>query len=196
MEIRSTFSTSADIRGGPRLSGCRYLRACIDESLRMSPPVPGTLWREAVPGDQDKPLVIDGQIIPAGTQIGVSIYSLHHNKEYFPDPFKFQPERWLESRGTRLATQDALAAFSIGPRGCAGKGMAYLETSLVVAMTLWYFDFELAPDAPKKQGSGKVTGLRYDPGEFPMYDLFAAGHDGPELVFHPRGNLYTELSQG
>ncbi|KAK7755652.1 hypothetical protein SLS62_002263 [Diatrype stigma] len=206
-EIRSTFNTGSEIRGGPHLSGCRYLRACIDESLRMSPPVPGILWREAaVPatGDQQQrePLIIDGQVIPHGTQIGVSIYSLHHNEAYFPDPFRFQPERWLEGRETakRLATHDALAAFSIGSRGCAGKAMAYLETSLVLAMTLWYFDFEMAQDKSEKRRNGKITGVRYDedePGrEFPIYDLFVAAHDGPVLVFRPRGNLYEELSQG
>lgn len=37
-EIRSTLSSTADIRGGPRLAGCKYLRACIDEVLRMFPP--------------------------------------------------------------------------------------------------------------------------------------------------------------
>lgn len=168
----------------------------------MSPPVPGTLWREAAAGGQQhEPLIIDGQVIPPGTQVGVSIYSLHHNEAYFPDPFRFQPDRWLESRETkttRLATHDALAAFSIGPRGCAGKAMAYLETSLVLATTLWYFDFEMAQgkSANVKQGKGRMAGVRYAEGEFPIYDLFAAAHDGPELVFRPRGNLCEDLSQG
>ncbi|KAI1400996.1 cytochrome P450 [Hypoxylon fuscum] len=144
-EIRSAFGTGADIRGGQRLSGCRYLRACIDESLRMSPP--------------------HGYVTPPGAQIGVSIYSLHHNKIYFLS--------W--SSETSLATHDALVPFSIGPRGCAGKAMAYLETSLVIAMTFWYFDFEMASDKVTKQSEERTTWLMYDPGEFPIYDLFAAG---------------------
>ncbi|KAI1504188.1 cytochrome P450 [Biscogniauxia marginata] len=86
-EIRSTFSSGSEIRGGSRLTGCRYLRACIDETLRMSPPVPGILWRETVADSRQRPLVVDGHLIPPGTQIGVSIYSLHHNERYFPDAF-------------------------------------------------------------------------------------------------------------
>ncbi|KAI1644157.1 cytochrome P450 [Daldinia loculata] len=48
-EIRRSFSSSADIKSGPQLSSCRYLRACIDKALRMSPPITGTLWRELPP---------------------------------------------------------------------------------------------------------------------------------------------------
>lgn len=38
-EIRTTFSSHSEIHGGPKLAGCRYLRACIEEALRMSPSV-------------------------------------------------------------------------------------------------------------------------------------------------------------
>ncbi|KAI1188380.1 hypothetical protein F5B17DRAFT_395720 [Nemania serpens] len=52
----------------------------------MSPPVAGTLWRQQAVnrGDEPVPLVIDGHIIPPGTQIGVN--SLHHKEQYFPRP--------------------------------------------------------------------------------------------------------------
>ncbi len=46
-EIRSTFSMTSDIRGGRRLSSCGYLRACIDEALRIATPVPRSFSREA-----------------------------------------------------------------------------------------------------------------------------------------------------
>ncbi|KAI1737805.1 hypothetical protein F4680DRAFT_427939 [Xylaria scruposa] len=59
----------------------RYLRACIDESLRMSPPIPGTLWREQAADDTDsRPLVINGHVIPKGTYVGVNTYAIHHNE--------------------------------------------------------------------------------------------------------------------
>ncbi|CAJ2507046.1 Uu.00g082320.m01.CDS01 [Anthostomella pinea] len=188
-EIRSTFSSGSEIRGGPRLSSCRYLRACIDEALRMSPPVPGTLWREAATDAKDKPLII-----------GVSIYSLHHNENYFPDSFQFQPERWLakdnnnNNNNNNKAAHEAFVAFSMGSRVCAGKAMAYLETSLVLVMTFWYFDFEPSSSEGKEAGEQKNTagGKGWRVGEFQMQDIFAAGHDGPELRFRPRGDFCCE----
>ena len=47
----------------------------------MSPPVPGTLWRQQASDDYgDKPIVIDGHVIPRGTYVGVNTYALHHNE--------------------------------------------------------------------------------------------------------------------
>ncbi|KAG4222612.1 hypothetical protein PC116_g28914, partial [Phytophthora cactorum] len=129
-EIRSTFTSAQDVKIGPQLASCHYLRACINEALRMAPPVPGTLWRSQDSND-NQPLVIDGHVIPKGTLFGVSAYAIHHNEAYFPDPFKFKPERWLEGHtpASKLA-HAAFAAFSVGSRSCPGKPMAYLESSL------------------------------------------------------------------
>ncbi|KAI1355100.1 cytochrome P450 [Xylaria sp. FL0043] len=188
-EIRETFASDADIRGGTKLAGCRYLRACIDEALRISPPVAGTLWRELYPDEQGKPFVVDGHVIPSGTQVGVSIYALHHNEKYFSDPFTFRPERWLiEDQTTLSRMHSAFSPFSLGPRGCAGKAMAYLEASLVTAKTIWRFDFEAAPGKQGEVGAGRLgsKGGRDRPDEFQLYDTFGARHDGPNLVFSVR----------
>ncbi|KAI0096906.1 cytochrome P450 [Nemania sp. FL0031] len=183
-EIRSTFSSAAEIRGGTTLSKCHYLRACIDEAMRMSPPVAGTLWRELDPDDTSpEPLIIDGHVIPAGTHVGVNIYSLHHNEEYFPDPFTYNPERWLARDGTHV-THEAFAPFLTGYRGCSGKAMAYLEASLVLAKTLWSFDFERAPGALGKVGQSAKSGQGEK--EFRIYDIFTAANYGPYLTFRPR----------
>lgn len=79
-EIRTAFRKGAEI-SGKGLAGCQYLRACIDESLRMSPPTPGTLWRHLAPEEEGRgPFVVDGHVIPKGTKVGVNTYSLHHNE--------------------------------------------------------------------------------------------------------------------
>ncbi|KAM7213830.1 Cytochrome P450 [Rhypophila decipiens] len=202
-EVRSTFTSGIDIQGGPRLSSCRYLRACIDENLRMSPPVPGTLWRELISEEAAKPnaapFLVDGHVIPPGTQVGVNIYTLHHNPEYFPDPFIFSPERWLVHDEKQLKRMNsAFAAFSLGARGCAGKAMAYLEMSLVVAKTLWYFDFEKADGELGGAGAGVPSPRnmrigRGRPEEFQLYDIFSSTHDGPVLKFSGRGDFWKEL---
>lgn len=148
-EVRSAFLDAEEIKGGPQLTGCHYLRACFDEALRLSPPVAGTLWFELAKGELEKkgPRVVDGHVIPPETMLGVDIYALHHNELYFPDPFAFKPERWLvKDDPTALhKVNSAFDAFSVGSRGCAGKSMAYLEAGLVIASTLWYFDFETVP---------------------------------------------------
>lgn len=197
-EIRSTLSSGSEI-GGTALTTCHYLRACIDETLRMSPPASGVLWRERARDDKDdRPLVIDGHVIPTGTVFGMSTYSLHHNEDYFPDSFVFSPERWLDQSASETGkkSREAFAAFSIGPRACAGKSMAYLEMSLVLAKTLWYFDIEAAPGHLGEVGAGRPgLGLGRDRvGEFQLYDIFNATHSGPYLTFKPRGGFVADLN--
>lgn len=202
-EVRTTFSSGGDIRQGPALAGCRYLRAVIDESLRISPPTPGVMWREKDPLSPG-PLVVDGHIIPPGTLVGVGLYSLMHNPEYFPEPFAFRPERWLDGgaaaeipgeKAARAAMRRAFIPFLLGDRGCAGKAVAYLEMSLTVAKTLWYFDFQLAPGPAGELGSGHRGAAfgRDRPDEYQLYDYFMAEHEGPNLVFSPRGKHWEEL---
>ncbi|TGJ78509.1 hypothetical protein E0Z10_g10253 [Xylaria hypoxylon] len=194
-EIRNTFKYYEDIRGGQQLTGCRYLRACIDEALRISPPASGTLWRE--PYNDGEPVIIDGHIIPPGTQVGVSAYSLHHNEDYFAKPFEYDPDRWLiEDEANLSLMHSAFAPFSLGARGCAGKSMTYLETGLVIAKTIWLFDFEIAPGKLGIVGEG-VPGRRGErgrPNEFQLYDTLGSRHDGPNLIFHLRANGLTSTS--
>ena len=206
-EIRSAFSSASEIRSGPQLNSCKYLRACIDEALRMSPPTLTPLWRQQDAGDDSgQPFIVDGHVIPRSTQVAVSLYSLLHNEEYFPDPFSFKPERWLDApKGSDEDTEEQRAAlanmrkafvpFIVGDRSCAGKAMAYLETSLTFARTLWYFDFEAAPGKAGEVGAGKLgrTDGRGRPGEYQLDDVFVATHRGPNLVFRKRDDFCEEL---
>ena len=191
-EIRHTFQSGNDIRGSA-LAGCRYLRACIDESLRLASPASGTLWRELGADSDAESYLVDGHVLPRGTVVGVNLYSIHHNPDYFPDPFAFRPERWLHDDGeysaeAKRAMADAFTPFLMGARGCAGKTMAYMEVGLVIAKTLWYLDFEPAPGPLGHIGSGNPTmgRGRHRPEEFQLYDVFTALHEGPYLTFRPR----------
>ena len=194
-EIRTTFQSGKFIKGGPLLASCRYLRACIDEALRLAPPTLATLWREQNPKDADtSPLIIDGRIIPKGTHVGVSIYALHHNEAYFSDPFAFRPERWIEANSEEHSRMNmAFIPFITGSRSCVGKGMTYLEVSVAITKLIWYFDFERATGSPGQVGCGNSerTDRRGRADEYQLFDVFSAMHDGPNLVFRPR-NCYTE----
>lgn len=199
-EIRTTFPSARDIQTGPRLAGCKYLRAVVDETLRVAPPFVGTFWREPY-ADYDKPFVVDGHVIPRGVMVGVNPYCIMHNDEYFPEPFAFKPERWLgpddggsTSAEHLLTMRRAHAPFALGETGCLGKGMAYMETSLVVAKTLWYFDFETAPGEAGRLGEGTPGDRhgRHRKSEYQLYDIATAGHDGPNVVFKPREKEWRE----
>ncbi|GAP85200.2 putative benzoate 4-monooxygenase cytochrome P450 protein [Rosellinia necatrix] len=200
-EIRGTFSSGGGIKGDAQLMGCDYLRACIDETLRMSPPSLTTLWREHDKDDDDRSsLVVDGVTIPPGTQIGINMYSLHHNEEYFADSYTFSPERWqqqqqFDSSEAPARMREAFVPFLQGTRSCAGKAMAYAEVSIVVAKTLWYFDVEGAPGEPGRLGEG-VPGAaagRHRVNEYQMHDCNSAAHVGPNLIFRPRPEAHVDL---
>ncbi|KAK4206796.1 cytochrome P450 [Rhypophila decipiens] len=202
-EIRTTFSSAKAIQNGPVLASCTYLRAVIDESLRLSVPTTSMPWRERIYGEEaandpaasSEPFIVDGHVIPPGTMVVVNTYCIMHNEEYFPDPFAFRPERWLAEDGEDEKTfqlrRRAFVPFGTGEAMCLGKGMAYLETSLVVAKTLWYFDFYRAPGAAGDLGGGATVKTGKDPArgrvdEFQLYDGIVSDHDGPGLVFTRR----------
>ncbi|KAJ0114112.1 hypothetical protein J7T55_007946 [Diaporthe amygdali] len=199
-EIRTTFSSGRDIRSGPQLASCKFLRAVINETLRMSPSSIGTLWRQqdlALPSEVGKPFIVDGHVVTPGTMVGLSPYSLLHNEKYFPEPFIFRPERHLgtEKGSETTDTMRAFAPFAVGSRSCGGRAVAYLEASLTVAKTIWYFDFERAKGKADELGEGG-PGLgkgRERKSEFQVYDVITAEHKGPNLVFKPRGQHWKEL---
>lgn len=192
-EIRTTFTSGSEIRHGTKLSGCTYLRACIDEAMRVTPPIGTTLWRQLPETDNEQPLIIDGQVIPPSTEVGVNIYTIHHNEEYFPDSFTFKPERWLDGSPERKKLMDdAFTPFSIGSRGCGGKAMAYQETGIAIAKTLWYLDFERPAHDTKADQIGETMHNGGKP-ELRAIDQFGSVHVGPNLLFKVRDGAWDEL---
>lgn len=189
---------------GSQLSGCKYLRACIDEAMRMSPPFLPVSWRE-LDKDEAGPFIVDGHVIPRGTSVGISPYALLHNEEYFPEPFVYKPERWLEPKeGTETPAEKeqrsnmnkAFIPFMAGDRNCPGKVMAYTEASLTIARTLWFFDFEVVQGEEGNiggGGAGKWKEMGRRPEEYQLGDIIVTSHEGPNLVFKKRGDFWKDL---
>ncbi|MCJ1345570.1 hypothetical protein MMC31_003777, partial [Peltigera leucophlebia] len=154
-ELLATFTSVDEIRSGPKLSSCKYLRACLEESMRMSPPVAGDLNREVLPGGMQ----LEGDMIPAGTNVATDTYALHHNEQIFPDPFHFRPERWIADENNKTMAADvaraesAFSPFSVGPRVCLGKNLAYLELMVTMGRVLYRMDIVQAND---DEEGGKV----------------------------------------
>jgi cytochrome P450 len=190
-EIRTTFAEVEEIRIGKQLSSCRYLRACIDEALRLSPPIGGLLQREVLPGG----LIVDGERIPAGVDIGVPHYAIHHNETYYPEPFSFRPERWIASSepsdlgvpGAAVSlAQSAFSAFGVGRTSCVGKTLAYTEMSIILARMIWLYDLRLQSGSTLGEGSPRLGENRSRKDEFQTFDGFFSTHDGPLVDFKLR----------
>lgn len=143
-EKRSTFSTSGEILSGSKLSSYQYLRACLNETLRMAFTGPSEPSRLVLPGG----LMIDNNFIPEGMVVGISGWSLSYNEEYLRDPFAFRPERLIVNEAQGATTEDVAGAnsafyrypFSFGSANCAGQKLAILEMSSLAARTLCRMD--------------------------------------------------------
>jgi cytochrome P450 len=188
-EVRSKFASLEDIHQGAQLTSCTYLRACIDEAMRLSPSVGGLLPREVLSGG----MTIDGEAVPAGTIVGTPHYAIHHNPAYYPDPFAYRPERWIVDKAEPFSeaqvalAQSAFCPFSIGPRGCIGKGLAYVEMSITLARVLFLYDVRKAVGVADP-GEGKVGAEwgRDKVGEFQLVDTFTSLKNGPMVEFRRR----------
>lgn len=180
-EIRNTFQDAEEIRSGPKLNSCTYLRACIDESMRLAPPVAAPLWREMRQKDQ-----IAGMVLPKGTNVATCIYSIHRNPAYFTNANEFMPERWLENSGSDpqadLAKR-AFSPFSVGSRGCIGKSLAYMEMTILLALLMYKADWEMPEGVLGRVGESDADKGLVD---FKLKGHFTSEKDGPYVRFVPR----------
>jgi cytochrome P450 len=92
-----------------------YLTATIMEAMRLAPAIATRSARIA----QDKDLVYADWRIPAGTPVGMTIHLLHQNVEQYPEPNRFNPERWMDPSPWQLGTK-TFVPFGKGKRNCVG----------------------------------------------------------------------------
>ncbi|KAK9428189.1 cytochrome P450 oxidoreductase [Lipomyces doorenjongii] len=118
-----------------------YLRACLDESMRILPPTTFNLPRKTPP----EGAIIFGEYVPGNTSVSMSSYVAHRDGKAFPEPEVFRPERWLDEKGKEL--QQYFITFSAGARGCIGRNISYLEQLIMIASLVHRYEFELpSPD--------------------------------------------------
>ena len=189
-EISSTFSSYGEITSGDKIMSCKYLTAFLEEALRMTPPVSAEPAREVLQGGT----TVDGHYIPERLHVSTGLYCLSFNKDVYPEPFTFRPERWIvaedksvgSSAESVAAARNAFCAFSTGPRGCVGKNLAWLEMRIVLAKTLWMF--EVKADPTNKLGGGDPTGKpgRQREDEYQTYEMFVSNRNGPIIQLKKR----------
>jgi cytochrome P450 len=136
-EIRSSFKSDADLNFED-LVKLPYMSAVIEEGLRMFPSAPIGFVR-TVPSGGD---TVSGHFVPEGTTVSVCMWAATHSERNFKDPYVFRPERWLD-RENSTDKLGASNAFSLGPRGCIGRNLSYMEMRLIMGKLLWHNDVEM-----------------------------------------------------
>uniref|UniRef100_A0A0K0F0V7 Cytochrome P450 4V2 (inferred by orthology to a human protein) n=1 Tax=Strongyloides venezuelensis TaxID=75913 RepID=A0A0K0F0V7_STRVS len=116
------------------LKKLEYLDRVIKESLRRHPTVP------IVIRSTSKEIDILGYTLPKDTDFMVSIYHIHLNPETYPNPYKFDPDRFLPEN---CATRDPydFIPFSAGPRNCIGQKFGLFELKTLVIWALRRYKF-------------------------------------------------------
>ncbi|NXY02019.1 CP46A hydroxylase, partial [Pteruthius melanotis] len=113
-----------------------YLSQVLKESLRLYPPVSGTLRR------LEKEHVISGIRIPADTTVFLNTYIMGRMEKFFKDPLTFDPDRFSKDAPKPYY---CYFPFSLGPRSCIGQVFAQMEVKVVMAKLLQRFEIQLVP---------------------------------------------------
>jgi len=152
--------TLADL---PRLS---YTELVVKESLRLYPPAWG-IGRRAI-----EEFELSGYRIPAGTNVFLMQWLTHRDARFFPEPERFEPERWRDDPIRRgKLPRFAYFPFGGGPRVCIGAGFAMMETVLLLATIAQRYSFSLPPDANVE----------------PFFSITLRPKDGLRMQLHQRG---------
>ncbi|XP_030634457.1 1,25-dihydroxyvitamin D(3) 24-hydroxylase, mitochondrial [Chanos chanos] len=109
-----------------------YLKACLKESMRLSPSVPFTSRT------LDKDTVLGDYTLPKGTVLMINSQALGSNEEYFDNGKQFRPERWLQAKTT--INPFAHVPFGIGKRMCIGRRLAELQLQLALCWLVRNFE--------------------------------------------------------
>ena len=115
-----------------------YSEMVIKESIRLYPPAAGAT-REPL-----HDIELGGYHIPKGGNIAISTYTMHRNAAFFPDPLRFDPERFSPAREADIP-KHAYLPFGAGPRVCIGNTFAMMEARLILITILQRFRLTLAP---------------------------------------------------
>lgn len=117
-----------------------YTRMVLDEALRLYPPA----WGQ--PRRSIKDDTIDGYWLPAGSMISLCQYVTHRHEDFWQQPDRFLPERFLAQQAEKRP-KFAYFPFGGGSRLCIGQQFALLEGQLALANLAQKFRFDLVPGA-------------------------------------------------
>ena len=115
-----------------------WTKACFSEAMRIHPPVYLSMRRATADDD------LNGYRITRGTIVVVLTHRLHRNPDFWPEPERFDPERFLPGTAVERP-KAAYVPFGGGRRICIGSQFAMLEATMIAATTSQRFVLDAAP---------------------------------------------------
>jgi cytochrome P450 len=173
--LAGALPTAADV------AQLRYTEMVFAESMRLYPPA-WTLGRRVLTDYR-----INQYVVPAGAIVLMSPWVMHHDPRFFPDPFKFDPERWApEARESR--PKFSYFPFGGGPRVCIGEQFAWMEGALLIATLGQRWKLSLAP-GQRVEPKAMIT-LR------PRYGMRMILSEKTERLVSQEGAVYSSRISG
>ncbi len=123
---------------GSDLTELVYTKQVVEEGMRLRPPVWG-IGREAL-----EDFELGGHVIAKRSQILILQWVLHQDPRFFPEPERFDPDRWSPERRESIPPHASMP-FGAGPRKCIGTHFAMLEAILLLASIVQRFHVEVIP---------------------------------------------------
>lgn len=156
------------------LSALEYLKRVFWETLRLYP----SAWVQARRAIVD--YEIDGYLIPKGSVIYVSQWVMHHDPRFYPDPDRFDPDRWLPSEESDERPRFAFFPFGGGPRYCIGQAFAEMEAQILMSVL------------------GQRWQMRMVPGHVaePVANFMLRPKGGMPMTVHRRSALSDSMGKG
>nr|CAD7460379.1 unnamed protein product [Timema tahoe] len=129
------------------ITALKYLDMIISETLRMYPPA-ATMDRVCVkpysiPPSGDQP----GMTFNEGDLLEIPIFGIHRDEAHFPDPDKFDPERFSDENKHNIKPFTFIP-FGLGPRSCIGNRFTLMETKVALIFLLSRFNFKVMDKTP------------------------------------------------
>lgn len=133
------------------LNKIAYLAACLDETLRLMPPVRFGLPRRTV-GEGS---IIREHAIPGGVTVSASVHTMHRDENLFRQATEWIPERWIPESGESSDEElknlkDFVLPFTLGGRACIGRNLAYMEMSICLAALVMAFEWKISDKERQK----------------------------------------------
>ncbi|PYH72891.1 cytochrome P450 [Aspergillus vadensis CBS 113365] len=138
-ELKQVLPTPTSTATWPELEKLPYLTAVVNESLRLSYGLIMRLPRVA----PTETLKYKDYVLPPGTPMSTSTWFVHRDPSLFPEPDKFDPERWIKAAEEGVNLTRYIVSFMRGSRACIGMNLAYIELYLTIAHVVRRFNFDV-----------------------------------------------------